>query len=151
MNYSESLIARWSSANIRMRPGLSEEELESFTRAFKVIIPPEMADFYRRLDGFEVGVMDPITRIRIWSFAEISPSSEDRQCVAQPCTVLFEFADYLIDSHRYAIALDTGGTAGEIFVVGNRPKLIARSYREFLSLLEAVSSRLLVVDDSAEE
>jgi hypothetical protein len=135
----ESLKRHWSSHNVHINEGVSEAELNAFEAKHGVVLPSDLRDYFRCVNGMPPDETDD-GMIRFWMLEQVTALPEgasqysDRDYVEDPET-LFLFADYSLWAHAYAIRL--GNTAldrNKVVIIGyNSPKLIANSFSEFVN------------------
>jgi len=137
----ERLKRHWGAHGVKIRPGVSEEELRNFETAHGVRFSQDLRDYFRAVDGMEEGTM-ATDYFSFWPLHTIKRMSEELgpECYADVIEPdqYFIFADYCIWCWGYAIRL-TGNHADSnpVFFTGNRPdngRIIASSFTEFLEL-----------------
>ncbi|HEY0299979.1 MAG TPA: SMI1/KNR4 family protein [Rhizomicrobium sp.] len=126
MPCAERLVAVWRRQRLPQRPPLSDAALRRFESMYAAALPPEMLAYLRLVDGMDADCTDA-NDIRFWPIAEIGPA--EREGELRDC---FEFADYLIDSHRYGVFV-RGPRAGEVVMTGGyEPIKVADTFADFV-------------------
>src|SRR5579864_7311401 len=52
------LIRHWSGMGINVRPGASPAQIESFEARYRVVLPPDLYEYFAAVDGMEQGLLD---------------------------------------------------------------------------------------------
>ena len=105
--------ARWASEGVPPRPGNPPEALAAFETRYGVILPPAFRDYFARLDG--TGEHSDDAHLRFWPLAEVEPILQYHRWEPADVPELvgwFYFADFLINSHTFAIRLTTDPVDG---------------------------------------
>jgi hypothetical protein len=126
-------LASWVAGSAEPRRGVTEAELTTFEERHGVRLPAEFKTYLRRANGMQQGEMDSERLVQFYGVDEIVrvPSEdigrEDR-------TGYFAFADFMIGSHEYAIAL-AGPHYGEVAIVDDAGPLrrVAKSFPDFMT------------------
>jgi len=134
----ESLKRHWSSHNVEINAGVPEAKLKAFEEKYGVILPDDLRDYFRCLNGMVPDEVDD-GMMRFWMLEEIEPLPQgapqysDGTYVPNPET-LFLFADYSLWAHAYAIRLGiTELESNEVIIIGYKsPKLISASFSRFV-------------------
>lgn len=133
----ESLKRHWSSHNIEINAGVSEVELKAFEGKYGVVLPDDLRDYFRCVNGMPPDVVDD-GMIRFWMLGEMKPLPQGAPKYSVSSYVknpesLFLFADYSIWAHAYAIRLESvPSPSNEIIIIGYKsPVLISHSFSEF--------------------
>ncbi|HKB65781.1 MAG TPA: SMI1/KNR4 family protein [Pyrinomonadaceae bacterium] len=134
----ESLKRHWSSHNVEINAGVSEARLKAFEEKYSVVLPDDLRDYFRCVNGMAPDEVDD-GMIRFWMLEEIEPLPQsapqysDGTYVQNPET-LFLFADYSLWAHAYAIHLEnTELESNEVIIIGyESPKLISDSFSKFV-------------------
>ena len=131
----DRLTQRWKEAQLKIKPGVSAEQLAQFEDKFKTRLGPDIHAYFEAVNGMESDEMDSEYHIRFWPLEEIKPLREevDAPWVAE-YTSYYLFADYLLWSHGYAIDLSPAGQGTIVMVGGENPQKVASSFAEFMSL-----------------
>ncbi len=126
------LADHWAAAGVRHATPPPAEAIVEFEARHEVTLPPDFRAYIETMNGAAQG-RDEMTSdhtVSFWRLDEMEPATDI------PGTHrLFYFADFLIDSHRYAIALSPNPReATPVFIVQDTTALqVARSFTEFLS------------------
>lgn len=134
----ESLKRHWASHDVEINAGVSEAELKAFEEKYGVVLPDDLRDYFRCVNGMPPDVVDD-GMMRFWMLEEIEPLKQgapqysDGTYVQNPET-LFLFADYSIWAHAYAIRLGNEGLeSNDVVIIGyESPKSIANSFSRFV-------------------
>jgi hypothetical protein len=120
------LVARWRERHLELRPPMTDAARCRFGSMYDVDLPSEMLAYLRDADGMVEDHTDGHD-IRFWSIGEIGPAARDGEL-----STCFEFADYLIDSHRYGVFV-SGPRAGEVVLTGGyTPIPVAEHFTQFI-------------------
>ena len=134
----ESLKRHWSSHDVEINAGVSEAELKAFEEKYGVVLPDDLRDYFRCVNGMPPDVVDD-GMMRFWMLEEIGPLPQgapqysDGTYVQNPET-LFLFADYSLWAHAYAIRLGNRALeSNEVIIIGyESPKSISDSFSRFV-------------------
>jgi hypothetical protein len=134
----ESLKRHWSSHDVEINAGVSEAELKAFEEKYGVVLPDDLHDYFRCVNGMPPDVVDD-GMMRFWMLEEIEPLPQgapqysDGTYVQNPET-LFLFADYSLWAHAYAIRLEKRPLeSSEVIIIGyESPKSISDSFSRFV-------------------
>lgn len=134
----ESLKRHWSSHDVEVNAGVSEAELRAFDETYGVVLPADLRDYFRCVNGMPPDVVDD-GMMRFWMLEEMEPLPQgapqysDVTYVQDPET-LFLFADYSLWAHAYAIRLGKSPLeSNEVIIIGyESPKLISDSFSRFV-------------------
>ena len=134
----ESLKRHWSSHDVEINAGVSEAELKAFEQKYGVVLPDDLRDYFRCVNGMPPDVVDD-GMMRFWMLEEIEPLPQgapqysDGTYVQNPET-LFLFADYSIWAHAYAIRLGKRALeSNEVVIIGyESPKSVSESFSRFV-------------------
>lgn len=126
---------RWREVRLKIRPGVSAEQVAQFERKFDTQLSADMHEYFGAVNGMELDEMDPEFHIRFWPLEEVKPLQEevDAPWVARYAGY-YLFADYLLWSHGYAIDLSPVGQGAIVMVGGESPQPVASSFTEFVRL-----------------
>lgn len=125
-------LRRWWATEGPVRGGVSEVALTAFERDLGITLPPDFRDYLAVVDGMHSGQwVGPM--IDFWPIERIREESDQWGCFEPGVEgSLLPFADFLLNSHAYAIRLSS--TASPIFVVfGHEPLACASSFEEFVT------------------
>lgn len=127
MTVGDQLSARWKQLGLGCRVGLSDQLIAAWETSARVLMPDELREYFRVVDGMDRGAMDPRSYLRFWQLAELEPAR------GLPSTWLF--ADYSISALDYGINLERSERYGEVVALGGvRPHTIASSFGGFVKL-----------------
>ena len=126
------LTQRWREAQLKIRPGVSAEQLARFEQKFKTRLGPDMHAYFEAVNGMGRDEMDSECHIRFWPLEEVKPLHEEID--ASWAEGYYLFADYLLWSHGYAIDLSPTGQGAIVVVGGESPRQVAPSFAEFVRL-----------------
>lgn len=136
-NIGRSFKEHWSSHNVEINPGVSEAALKSFEEKYGVVLPNDLRDYFRCVNGMPPDVVDD-GMIRFWTLEEMEPITQVAPQYSDSSYVknaesLFVFADYSIWAHAYAIRLGSVPLeSNEILIIGHRsPVLVSLSFSDF--------------------
>ncbi|MDQ1639478.1 MAG: hypothetical protein QOF62_2817 [Pyrinomonadaceae bacterium] len=134
----DSLKRHWSSHDVAINAGVSETELKAFEKKYSVVLPDDLHDYFRCVNGMPPDVVDD-GMIRFWTLGEMKPLPQGAPKYSVSSYVknpesLFLFADYSIWAHAYAIRLESVPShSNEIIIIGyESPVLISHSFSEFV-------------------
>ena len=131
----DRLTQRWKEAQLKIRPGVSAEQLAQFEEKFQARLRPDIHAYFEAVNGMELHEMDAECHIRFWPLEEVKPLQDEVDAPwAAQYPGYYLFADYLLWSHGYAIDLSPTGQGTIVRVGGERPHVVASSFAEFLSL-----------------
>jgi len=136
----ESLKRHWSSHDVEINAGVSEADLKAFEEKYGVVLPDDLRDYFRCVNGMPPDVVDD-GMMRFWMLEEIqslpqgAPQYSDGTYVQNPET-LFLFADYSLWAHAYAIRLGNKVLeSNEVVIIGyEKPITISKSFLEFVEI-----------------
>lgn len=139
----DRLTQRWKESQLKIKPGVSAEQLAQFEEKFETHLRPDIHTYFEAVNGMEIDEMDSESHIRFWPLEEVKPLREevDAPWVAE-YRDYYLFADYLLWSHGYAIDLSPTGQGTIVMVGGESPQVVASSLAEFISLCLDKSERL---------
>jgi hypothetical protein len=123
-DWIDELIARWASDGVKLNPGAAPERLRRFERRHGVRLSDAFKALYLRVDGMPDLGCDR-HHLSLWPLDQISREGFDQSDDAH-----FEFADYLILSHCYAVPRDAAD-GDPVSVSGQGYTQIAASFEEF--------------------
>ncbi len=129
-NLLTRLSAAWGAEDIRPAGPASADAIAAFERRHRVSLPRDFRKYLEILNGARGGrdEMGNKETIAFWRLDEIEPLDVGG-------VRIFPFADFLIDSHRYAIVLSADPRASTPIVVHhNNDTLIkiAESFTDFV-------------------
>jgi len=122
------MVDRWKSQGTSLREGNSETKLNAFEARYGMRLPGAFRYMYSLVDGME-GSMDS-NLFTLWSLAEIR--EKDGVIKTADSTKIF-FGDFLIDSHRYYLELNSSGS--ESVFTDEPTQAIAKGFAEFSFLM----------------
>jgi hypothetical protein len=128
---SREILAHWRKTNIRALPGVSEEELSSFERAFELHLPTAFREYLRVANGMEHGHCGG-DLIHFWNLGEItSHLGEPESCQRYP---FIPFADYSIDCWVWVLPLGQHGMVRDaVFTYGPPLESCTADFSSFLT------------------
>jgi len=103
-------------------PGVTQEQVTAFERHNGVLLPVDVRDYYLAADGMIDGDSDDCL-ISFWQLSRIEAAPDDlnKRLSASAKTRYFFFADFLIDSHHFAMRLsESVAEPGPIATTGVR-------------------------------
>src|SRR5687767_14918889 len=155
---AEKLSRQWASQKLPVRPGAGSEALRQFEATHKVVLPPDMRDYFRKHDGMQ---LDPpndkdAEGFSFWPLSRIRRAAEELADAVPPAEAApeldhyFAFADYLDLSWTYAIRLtaDPRDSNRVINIGTDPPTEVASSFAEFVDLYLQNSPRLYAQKDA---
>jgi hypothetical protein len=116
------LRQRWPDA----AHGVSADAIATFQSVHGVILPADLAAFYRAFDGSSGMGQDLFSFAPLAEVARVSDLPETR----------FVFADWLLSSHAYAVDLGSGPTRGRVYIV-HSPDVLRSMSPDFTTFLAA--------------
>ena len=125
------LSAAWAAEDVKPAGPVSADAIAAFEGRHGISLPPDFRSYLESLNGAQGGrdEMGNKHTISFWHLDEIE--AEDVGAVR-----VFSFADFLIDSHRYAIALSSqSGDSAPVFIYysqGGTLIKIADSFSDFV-------------------
>ncbi len=119
----DRMLTHWRTESA-CQPGAPAADLDAFERKHRVRLPEAFRALYSISNGCKEPPDDRL--ITFWPIDRMEPASVPDD--TQPTRRLFVFADFLIDSHWYAV--DLGDESGPVCVVGYQ--VVAHSFEEFL-------------------
>jgi hypothetical protein len=128
---TERIKQRWAGEGVAIRPGNTSGTLAAFEAKYGVVTPRAFRAYFEAVDG--TGDDSDGEVIRFWPLAEVMPINEDCQVESAELGEWFLFADFMINSHIFAVRL-TADPANEAPVASWDSELIpqARSFAVFL-------------------
>jgi hypothetical protein len=135
----------WKSQDIRLRQGVSRDQVRSFEHQFSVFLPDDLVDYFRAVDGMNPNEMDA-NGFLFLPLSSLNPLRESHPDYANfpDAGSYFVFADYLTGCWWYAVRLSSERTT-ENTVLGigwDKPRLVACSFTEFAELYFADHAQL---------
>jgi len=126
------VATRWAESGIAHASPATAAEIAAFEADKNVHLPDDVRAYFLTLNGMALGrdgaVDDQL--IAFWRFDEFAPGAE-----LEDGRRLFWFADFLIDSHRYAVALSQHPGPAPVFIDHvTQVVRIADSFDAFLKL-----------------
>ncbi len=147
----QRFLAFWRERDVSLRRGVETESLAAFEQKYGVVVPEDFREFLLLSNGTDETLMEYLA---FWPVQEMQRVTEvfseagyeilDPQNPAHlpHAASYLVFADYLIHSFFYAIALDSAAGVGNVvFVDGTNWYRCARSFSDFIDcyLREAAS------------
>ena len=113
--------------------GASQAELKKLEQACGVRLPEDFKNYLSCANGMQIDDWDD-NMIRFWPLQEIrAPTGMIPPLDSSPPTSLI-FADYLIDSHFFALEFSANSEVRVINLSSERKAVIAGSFSEFIDL-----------------
>jgi hypothetical protein len=138
----QRLKSAWSAAGAT-RPGATESALADFESRQRIVLPADFRSYLAIVDGSDAWVGG--VEITFWSLCRIEAEIRDWGCFEPGVQgTLLPFADWLINSHAYAIRVSTDA-APPVFRIYDRktaPVPCADNLAEFVNLYQSGDSRL---------
>src|SRR5262245_11195542 len=123
------LIAIWAAEGLRVRGGVSDEQLSAFEARFGVRLPSDMRQYLRRVDGMETGDLCMWMQARLWPLNEFeSARNECPPMSERHYEGILLFGDYLLWSHGYGIQVKSPDENRVFIVGGDTPIEVARDF-----------------------
>ena len=132
MDLIRQLLKYWTSAKVNISPPVSVRDIEEFESSNTVSLPEDFRRYLLAANGL-VDRDSDACMISFWSLNEIEPIIHEDQEVE----VYFKFADFLIDSHHYAMKLKPSSALdlGSIWALAGPHKTkVANTFQDFLKL-----------------
>jgi hypothetical protein len=113
--------------------GASSAELDDLEERYHVRLPSEFRAYLERANGMHDADMDRERLIHFYGVDLIVPAEGGAAGAAPEGQHYFVFADFMVGSHEYAIAL-AGPDYGTIAIVGDAemPRVVAESFLDFV-------------------
>jgi hypothetical protein len=141
----DRLRGYWMQKGIKIRPGVSLQQIESFESRYLVRLPPDLRRYFDTVDGMEEGETDtdmfsflPLKAVRaipeeLAHFGGIPDYREIIRSLADPHR-WFVIVDYLITSAVYAIRLSAVPENTPVLWIGSgkHHRIVAPSFSGFL-------------------
>ena len=141
----ERLLGFWREVGVTLNPGAGPGLLAELEAAISLPLPAEFRTLYSEADGMADEGYDGML-FGLWPIHRILREFVDPEYTAPPGDRSLDFADGLIESHRYAVVLE-GKRAGAILVHwhGEDPEVAAPSIGDFASMYVAAPESLYLV------
>ena len=132
---AQRVLHRWQEEGLHPQSPVPVEEIITKLQDIGVTPNPEVLDVYSHLNGLDDTEMD-LELFAFWSIKKIRlENRRNSEMVA--------FADFLIDSHRYAFRIEPDGVIGIYVDYGKNEKVrIADSFSEFFELYLTDTAKL---------
>ena len=134
MNTYEDLRAYWKAQGVDSANPASLAEIQAFEQRFAVVLPEDLRDYFRILNGMEIGHDGSMDNemISFWRLADVERDRAERPL--NP-TNLFAFGDWSIDCCTYAIALgaDREANTPVFLLCDEKPLRVAESFSDFVA------------------
>jgi len=129
----DDLADAWKVMGFASAPPANESQIREFETRYHVRLPTAFRAYVSRLNGGQSGRDGPMDSgsIAFWRLDQIQPIRAQRREGPED---LFVFADFLIDSHAYAIQLseDPSRPAPVFIDWGERIEKVADSFATFI-------------------
>src|SRR5512144_1034524 len=96
---TEKLMDYWRASNLQVAPPATPLQIERFEAFNHVVLPDDFRAYISHANGF-FGKDSDTSMISFWPLEDMKPVSDKNTT-----STYFAFADFLIDSHYYAIKL----------------------------------------------
>jgi hypothetical protein len=147
------LIETWAAWGLKLRPGVSEHDLDAFEATHQVRLPPDFRDYLGRCNGFDYqggGSLPDDLRgllefVPLRSMEKIAAKASVVTRRRGSASAYLFFADYLISSHVYGIRLAADPSAATPVVAWFGPGdvcQIAASFAGFVDVYLDAPDRL---------
>jgi hypothetical protein len=136
VNPSADVLRLWTETGVVVRPGVSALVLDQWEERHGVRLGSELRAYFGTMDGMDEATMD-LEAFTFWPLHKLVNLGREFADVprglAHPETY-YVFAEWLIDSHHYAIQLSPAhGASGKVVcAMGHLHYEIASSFDEFL-------------------
>jgi hypothetical protein len=127
----ELLTQHWVKAGIVDTIRSSPQQVREFERRHRIHLPTEMRRFFTEVGGMPVGIMDA-HYLRLWPLTELNALKDELPDLVPTGASYFCFADFSVDAHTYAIAVE-GSKRGRVIRINGGYSQVAASYAEFIS------------------
>jgi hypothetical protein len=111
---------------VTTRPGRDDVAIAERERELGLEIPAPLKALYRRFDGVDLGAVSN-EAIRFWPLKELRPAGANEAVTFGACLV---FADFLLSSIEYGIAMGTGSV---VLLNGAASQLVADDLPGFVA------------------
>jgi hypothetical protein len=135
------LIRHWSGMGVKTRPGATAAQMESFEARHRVVLPPDLYEYFAAVDGMEEGEYWDFTFLPLHAVKNIpeeigqATGCEIMQVLPDP-ERWFVVVDYMIWSAVFAIRLS--GVVEDSPVLrldgGTEHQVVAPSFSSFLEV-----------------
>jgi len=122
-SWIDDAIAGWKASKTKLQPGVSIKMIHQFETVLQVNFPQDFIDFYTNVNGFELYDWNE-HMFSLWPLERIKDEYDSEIGYIALC-------DFLIDSYRIGILLETGYIYKDFDFVNP----IAKSFKEFIILL----------------
>ena len=134
----DRLLRYWTETGIALLPGKSEIGLADWERRNGIALPQDFASYLRTANGMPDGESDE-SLISFWPLEQLAavPHEINARLGGDRAHRFFYFADFLIDSNRYAICCaDHVGYTGPIAAIseGRAQVVVSASFSDFVDL-----------------
>jgi len=157
----ERLKSHWSKSGVKIRPGVSPEQIEEFESRYKVCLPLDLREYFTAVDGMDEEVIDDdgfafhsLQAVKsvpeeLAHFSGIPDYTDIMRTLPDPHT-WFVVIDFLISSAVFAIRLssDAGSTPVRWIGGGTHHHVVAPTFSDVLETYLADPLRLSAGDDT---
>jgi hypothetical protein len=147
MNAVTSVRETWARQGVLGLRAATSAEIAAFEERYSVVLPPVVREYFATVNGTRDGRlgMEDEDQIGFWHLDQVEPL--ELPTTGDPTAgggALFVFADWLIDSWRYAFRLTRDhDEVAPVFVSFDPPLQVATSFSEFLERYLARDMRML--------
>ena len=151
MSFARALHKFWSRQGIKLRPGVSKNEIAQFEAKYTVCLPRDLQEYFETVNGFQEHTTDE-NCISFWALDEVVPANKYWSSGVKGGDSLFAFADWSLAAHIYAIQLSaTMQDSNRVVVIyDSRPITVANSFGEFVEGYLANNDSVLFPEPPAE-
>lgn len=149
---AQKLVTHWQSSGIFIQPGVAEGRVREFESKYRVIMPPDMKEYFLHVDGMKMTLNDCKDKegFSFWPLSRVKTAEEEMSRLVgehynvQGLEAFFVFADYFDWSWAYAIHLSSDLSAqNQVILIGKEaPIKLADSFTDFVALYIADSPEL---------
>ena len=137
----ERLRQHWLKQGIALGNGASESQVEELESENHIVLPDDFREYLLSISVREDWFMDD-SMISFWTIKRIREEYLDTR---NEETAYLAFADFLINSHEYAIKLQSDSAIAPVFFLcGHFVTQIASSFTEFLERYIASDEEMLI-------
>src|SRR4030095_13637560 len=116
VSFGKALHKFWSRQGIKLRSGVSENEIAQFEAKYTVRLPRDLREYFEMVNGFQEHTSDE-NCISFWALDEVVPVNKYWSSGIEGGDSHFAFADWSLAAHVYAIQLSATMQDGNRVVV----------------------------------
>ena len=153
MSLGAALLKFWTRQGIKLRPGVSENDVAQFEAKYNVRLPRDLGEYFAAVNGFDSPEQTSDGNcISFWGLDEVMPLKEYWSTPVEGADSYFAFADWSLAAHLYAIRLSANVEDENrvIVVYDYRPITVANSFSEFVEAYLANNDSVLFPQPPAE-